>query len=87
MEHRFSDLLSSQKLVRDMEDWLGGAESEEEAIDMLEIFLARCEQNNIVLAPKKFQWGDWMAQSNGQGWKSNREPQNLIQRELRHWLK
>ena len=57
MEHRFSDLLSSRQLARDMDDWISGAETEEEAMDMLEVFLQKCDDNNVVLAPKKFQWG------------------------------
>ena len=56
MEHRFSDLLGTQRLTRDMDDWISGARSEEEAIDQLEVFLKRCSENNIILSPRKFQW-------------------------------
>ena len=56
MEHKFSDLLASRQLARDMDDWISGSKTEEEAMNMLEIFLQRCEDNNVVLSPKKFQW-------------------------------
>ena len=56
MEHKFSDLLSSRQLARDMDDWIGGGETEEETMNKLEVFLQRCEDNNVVLSPKKFQW-------------------------------
>ena len=57
MEHKFSDLLSSRQLARDMDDWIGGAETEQEALDQLEVFLQKCDDNNVILSPKKFQWG------------------------------
>ena len=57
MEHRFGDILSARTLARDMDDWISGSETEEQAMTLLETFLDRCEANNIILSPKKFQWG------------------------------
>ena len=41
-------------MVRDLDDFLGGARTEEELGDLMEKFLERCQSGGVYLNPTKF---------------------------------
>ena len=45
---------SGAPMVRDLDDFLGGAPTEESFLALLEEFLATCHKNGILLNPSKF---------------------------------
>ena len=60
MQDLFGDLIAIKKIsegspmVRDLDDFLGGAQTEEELGDLMEKFLARCQSGGVYLNPMKF---------------------------------
>ena len=41
-------------MARDLDDFLGGAQTEEELGDLMEKFLGRCQSGGVYLNPTKF---------------------------------
>ena len=60
MQEVFGDLFTTEKIlerspmVRDLDNFLGGAETEEELGDLMEKFLNQCHSGGVYLNPSKF---------------------------------
>ena len=60
MQDLFGDLFATEvisegsPMVRDLDDFLGGARTEEELCELMEKFLARCQAGGVYLNPTKF---------------------------------
>ena len=60
MQELFGDLFATEKvsegspMVRDLDDFLGRVQTEEELGDLMEKFLERCQSGGVYLNPMKF---------------------------------